>query len=138
MKNKAAIRALTRALLKAQSCSSFSDLCPLPVLPLPPSLRVDASAALGQELSEHMQNEPYPRLLQPAAQRERETPFQMELSAGNVNFLYKLVTSILFLELRLCLLFLKIILIPKRYIWGLHIRFPSTTPKYASLTYGLF
>lgn len=74
----------------------------------------------------------------PLPDTERETPFQMELSAGNVNFLYKLVTSTLFPELLLCLLFLKIILIPKRYIWGLHIRFPSTTPKYASLTYGLF
>lgn len=69
---------------------------------------------------------------------ERETPFQMELSAGNVNFLYKSVTSTLFPELLLCLLFLSRILIPKRYIWGLHIWFPFTTPKYASLTYGLF
>lgn len=40
---------------------------------------------------------------------EREIPSQMEVSFGDANFPYKRVTPTLFLELLLCLQFLKII-----------------------------
>lgn len=40
---------------------------------------------------------------------QREAPLHMEISFVHVNFPYKRVTSVVFSELLLCLLFLKII-----------------------------
>lgn len=45
----------------------------------------------------------------------------LEISLININFLHKRETYAVSSELLLCLLFLKITLMLKRYIWGWHI-----------------
>lgn len=56
---------------------------------------------------------------------EGETPFQVESFFINVHFPYKKITYTLFAELPLCPLFLRIILMPKRHIWGDILWFPT-------------
>ena len=77
----------------------------------------------------------------PGTGKKRNTSSQVKISLMNIIFSYKKITSTLLSELLLCLLSLKtnqvkIILLPKRHIWGYYVLLHHKTVTLVSDIFG--